>query len=63
MVQQLVTHYYVFEDVISNSWDNRYSVPGAGIRAGIMQYLNAQREFLKIYKLFLIMIYLRITLF
>lgn len=56
MVQQLVTHYYVFEDVISNSWDNRYSVPGAGIRGGIMQYLNAQREFLKIYKLFLIMI-------
>lgn len=34
-----------------NSCDNRYSVPGAGIRAGKLQYLNAQREFLKIYRI------------
>lgn len=46
-----------------NSWNNRYSVPGATIRAGKIQYLNAQREFLKIYRLFFDFIYLRVMLF
>lgn len=46
-----------------NSWNNRYSVHGARIRAGKIQYLNAQTEFLKIYRLFFDFIYLRVTLF
>lgn len=41
-----------------NSWGNRHSVPGARIRAGKPQYLNAQWEFFKTYRLFFICFHL-----